>query len=726
MVTAPSCDGAATLGTGKLLALVQALKKAHQPHHAMKGEKYKGAIYLDDRYLGIPIADMSKELSVAKVLFVKSPKGTGKTQWLVDYLKSLPRAWRTLQLGHRRSLERMLARALSLDCYLDVRSPTDRYAVSMDSLDLIQEHHYYDVLVVDEIEQVLRHFLADTTERKRNLIFKILVRLLRHAKQVICLDADMTGELTIDLVAKLMGDFDEHATRAVINEWKTYRTIELYEDRDHLIAEMIVAIEAGERVYVPVGKKDLAKKLTSLLQFVLDKNGQPVKVLSLNGDTNDERNHKAFFEDPNGESKKYQVLIATSTLSTGVSIDVKWFDAVYGLFDAKVYTFQDCDQAISRVRSPKRVKVWIHDDKRDTIPTEDAIRKGPATRELETRNLSLNMTDAALSEGELLYLDFVTRLTWCELQWRHNRQKQFIGLKQEEGWTVELVPVDEAIKQAGAEMLKIAVNPDGKQKYRKIFDAPTLSTEELHELREVPQTRLKNTEKRSLKKAVIADFLELKNVSDLTLQQIIDYDSKKFRNVLRDVKLLEQSRNDALQYDRIERESRWTNRAFPDYRHNTKRRELLLGAVRAVEVDVGKVLRNAAQYKCVEAEYTSAMVGVSGKSRQGRAISKHRNEQLRELQWEISEAQIDRGALYATRNLRDLNSFLGTRFKVPDAPEAKVKVFNGIMKHLGIAIKQKRVMEDGVKSSMYCIDYDQVAELARAVDFSLYPDLLAA
>jgi hypothetical protein len=726
MVIAPPRNGAEQLSPGKLLALVQTLKESHEPHAELKEEKHKGAIYLDHRYLGVPIAHMSKELSEAKVLFVKSPKGTGKTQWLVQYLNSLSPTWRILQLGHRRSLERMLARALRFDCYLDERSPTDRYAVSMDSLDLIQEHHRYDVLVIDEVEQVLRHFLADTTERKRNLIFKILVRLLRQAKQVICLDADMTGELTVDLIAKLMGDFDASTATTVINEWKTNRTIELYEDRDHLIAELIAAIEAGERVYVPVGKKDLAKKLTSLLRFVLDKDGNPVKVLSLNGDTNDERNHKAFFEDPNSESKKYQVLIATSTLSTGVSIDVKWFDSVYGLFDAKVYTFQDCDQAISRVRSPKRVKVWIHDDKWETMPSEDAIRKGPAARELETRNLSLNMTDAVLNEGELLYLDFVTRLTWCELQWRHNRQKQFIGLKKGEGWTVELVPVDEGIKQAGAEMLKIAVNPDGKKKYRVILEAPTLSAEEAHELREVPQAKLTNMEKRSLKKAVIADFLGLKNVSDLTLQQIIDYDSKKLRNVLRDVKLLEQSRSDALQNDRIERESKWTNRAFPDYRHNTRRRDLLLGAVRAVEVDLGKVLRNAADYKRLEAEYAAAMVGLSGQSRQRRAVSKRRNEQLGELQWVITEAQIDHGALYATKNLRDLNSFLGTRFKVPNAPEARVKVFNVMMKHLGIAIKQKRVMENGVTSSMYCIDYDQVAELAGAVDFSLYPDLLQA
>lgn len=680
-------------------------------------------IRLTDRYLGDPIGHLSKQLSEAKFLFVKSPKGTGKTKWLVNYIRSLPDTWRAVQIGHRRSLERMLAHALDFVCYLDERAPTDRYAVSMDSLDFIQESHHYDVVVIDEVEQVLRHFLSDTTERKRNLIFKILLRLLREAKQVICLDADMTADLTLELIFKLFGDHDARSI-SIINEWKTDRSIKVYQDRDHLVAELVTAVEAGQRIYVPVGKKSLAKKLASLLRFVHDKDGEPVKVLSLNGDTNDERKHKAFFDDPNGESKKYQVLIATSTLSTGVSIDVSWFDAVYGLFDVGVYTYQDCDQAISRVRSCSEVKVWLHDDARDSIPSEDGIRKGTAARELATRTLSLNQADASLSESEKLYLDFVTRLMWCEKKWRHNREQQFIELKEQEGWTVDLVLVDAGMAHAGAEMLKIGADPDGNKKYRVIYEAPSLSHDQAKELREVSQTQLTNSEKRSLKKASIAEFFGM-DAGELNLQQIVDYDSKKFRSVLKNVQLLENSRNDALKYDRIERESKWTDRAFPEYRHNTKRRDLLAGVIAAVEIDVGKVLKAAAQYKQIESEYASAMVDVASQSRQGRAASKRRKEQFAKLNWEITAAQIDRGVAYATNNINDINSYLGKNFKAPDAPEAKVKIFNGMLKEVGIAIKKKRVMKYGVQSSIYCIDYDQVAELASTVNLSSYPNLMS-
>lgn len=705
----------------KLTALASALKDVHNDLG-----KLPKIFRLDDRYLGTPLAHMNEELRESRVLFVKSPKGTGKTQWLAAYLKSLPASWRVLQLGHRRSLATVLSDALNLTCYLDEKKPTDRYAVSMDSLFFITEAYRYDVLVIDEVEQVLRHFLAETVEKKRNLIFKILIRLLRSAKQVICLDADLTYELTIYLIAKLMGDLDAGSSTAIINEWKTDRSIELYESRDHLIAELIAAIEAGEKVYIPINKLELAKKIESLLSYVHDKDGKPVKVLALNGGTNDERRHKAFFKNPSSEAQKYQVLIATSTLSTGVSIDARWFDSVYGIFDHGVYSYQDCDQAISRVRKCNTVKVWIHDSKKGVLQTESTIRSGPALRELETRNLSLETDNTSLSEGEILYLDFITRIQWCEQNWKNNRFRQFVNLKKSEGWNMKLVPLDVEVKNAGAEMLKIAADPLGNKKYLKILEAPGLSGAELEELRELPNGKLTQTEKRSITKSVIANLYGLANVNELTLKQIEAYFKNNIRNVLKDINLLRQSRADALQFDRAERESKWTNQAFPEYKHNTRRRDLLLGAVQAVGINVGQVLKNAAQHKRVEIEYEAAMVGHSAKSRPGRAASKSRKEKLDELYWVVTQQQIDCGALYAASNLQDLNRFLGTNFRSPQSPEAKVKVFNTMLGQVGVCIKNKRIMKDGVTFSEYCVDYQRVSELAAAIDFSDYPDLLAA
>ena len=100
-------------------------------------------------------------------VMVRSPKGSGKTtrlrQLLID-AKSI------LLIGHRRALIRHTCERLGLHCYLDdwpepdmVRHP--RYGICLDSLTKIPAKASFDVVVLDELEQVLAHFLAETMDR---------------------------------------------------------------------------------------------------------------------------------------------------------------------------------------------------------------------------------------------------------------------------------------------------------------------------------------------------------------------------------------------------------------------------------------------------------------------------------------------------------------------------------------------------------------------------------
>jgi hypothetical protein len=190
------------------------------------------------------------------------------------------------------------------------------------------------------------------------------------------------------------------------------------------------------------------------------------------------------------------------------------------------------------------------------LQSEAAIRNGSALRELETRNLSLDTDSSSLTEGELLYLNFISRLQWCEQKWRHNRLKQFAELKKSEGWEVNPIPCDLEAKRAGAELLKIATDPMGNKKYTRILEAENLSDEEFEELRSVPTDKLTQSEKLAMKKYNIANLFGMTDVRDLTLKQIDDYFVRNFCNVLRDVKLLRNSRDDAMKFDRVERENK--------------------------------------------------------------------------------------------------------------------------------------------------------------------------
>ena len=128
---------------------------------------------------------------------VKSPKGSGKTEALkslISQIKSgefrgnLPRAKRPksiLLVGHRQSLIKEAANKLGLACYLDqpdYEDMRDGFATCLDSLYRVTELSSpmnldgtkfpasplnYDVLILDESEQVFSHLTAETLAKNK-------------------------------------------------------------------------------------------------------------------------------------------------------------------------------------------------------------------------------------------------------------------------------------------------------------------------------------------------------------------------------------------------------------------------------------------------------------------------------------------------------------------------------------------------------------------------------
>lgn len=667
---------------------------------------------VDSRYLASDVPTNEYRLHDANIVMVKAPKGTGKTQWVRKYLKSIPRQRSLLQISHRQSLATVLSNELDLKCYLDDKDAHWRYSVSLDSIELVQ-HCPYDVLIIDESEQVFRHLIGETTKANRKPIFNVLVNLVWSAKQIICLDADMTSELTGYAMSKLRRNFESDRVLAIVNEWKTDRAIEIYQDKNHLIAELVTAIVEGKRVYIPVSELSLANTLKSLLEGLVRTDGQKIDVLMLTGETNSDERHKAFFQNPNEEAKKYQVLISTSTLSTGVSIDVEWFEAVYGVFGGSIYTYQDCDQAISRVRKCDTVKVWIHGGGKREFASEAAIRNGVLEKEVRTQHVIFPDEDISITKAEDTFLDLHTRITWCNQEWKMNRIEKFRDLKLEEGWCVSLVATDPEMKRAGSEMLRFGVDPFGTKKATLILEAKNIDPEEVEVLRAKDRADLSREQKRSLTKWGAADFFQLKSPAQLTLQQIQQYLTDEVREVLKNVRLLRDSRSLALERDQYERTSDRVTRALTDYEHRVMKRDLFNGALEASGIDRVEAYRRAARYKEVEDEYAESMsvIGDSN-SRPGREASKHRREQLAQIEWIVTDAMIDSVVRYASSKMKEVNMFLGTHFATPDASEAKTKFFNALLGRLGIAIKKSRKKD----CNGYVIDYKRMAELAPVVN----------
>ena len=118
------------------------------------------------------------------ITLVKSPKGTGKTAALKSlvnqikeeqYPRDILRADRCssiLLIGHRRSLIEEASWKLGLEFYLKNKDgyPADFYGVCLDSLPNLMTPNRirkYDLILIDESEQVIRHLLSETIAKNR-------------------------------------------------------------------------------------------------------------------------------------------------------------------------------------------------------------------------------------------------------------------------------------------------------------------------------------------------------------------------------------------------------------------------------------------------------------------------------------------------------------------------------------------------------------------------------
>ena len=97
---------------------------------------------------------------------------------------------------------------------------------------------------------------------------------------------------------------------------------------------------------------------------------------------------RAFIQNVKQEILKYDVVLASPSLGTGVDIsfpsDAQLVDVVVGLFVGGVTDHRDIDQQLLRVRNPKQVCVWI-DPSKDNLETDyDAIMVDLKERHLQS------------------------------------------------------------------------------------------------------------------------------------------------------------------------------------------------------------------------------------------------------------------------------------------------------------------------------------------------------
>lgn len=307
---------------------------------------YSAKQIVNERYLGdIDIPES------AKLVCLKSPKGTGKTE---TFIRKVQRAFdegrRVLLITHRVQLGTAICDRVYIPYVTELKLRDEGTAlghgVCVDSMHPKSQAKFNadewenTLVLIDESEQVIWHLLNSDTAVKahRVEILDQIEQLLKNVLasehgQIVLSDADLSN-VSIDFVRGLSSIKVE--PWILLNKWKPESGCNVYnyETPDDCLDELLETIDSGKKVLIATdSQKSRSKWSTQSLETLLKERHSGLNVLRIDSETVADSEHPAYgcISQLNEVLRRYDIVIASPTIETGVSIDIeKHFGAVFG------------------------------------------------------------------------------------------------------------------------------------------------------------------------------------------------------------------------------------------------------------------------------------------------------------------------------------------------------------------------------------------------------------
>ncbi|XIA65697.1 plasmid replication protein, CyRepA1 family [Bradyrhizobium sp. TZ2] len=402
------------------------------------------------------------------ITLVKSPKGSGKTEALRFLLQQIraaqirrdiaPKDWpkSVLLVSHRQSLSREFAAKLGLRCYLDAENdpegPLRTLVVTLDSLPKYNEstgksaRKAFDLIIIDESEQVFGHLFGDTIKKGRGLqrCFDALHFEIAHAKAVVALDADL-GLVTTDALRTMRSQDWASRCRIICNAPvppAQKRTIRLHKSRSFLEQEVVDAIKRGERCFIVSNSKRFIDRAH---RMILNECGDGIVMRAITRDNSRDESTVQFLANIKTEFLRVQVVLGTPSIGTGIDITFPdgqvLVDRVFGFFYPFVNTHTDIDQQLSRVRHPGAIDVWVSPGTFNFTSNVEVIKDDLARAYVVPRAVKGRPRPDGLVEYDRddPLLNLCAHVTALQRASKNRLVDLFCALREANGWTVEWV-----------------------------------------------------------------------------------------------------------------------------------------------------------------------------------------------------------------------------------------------------------------------------------------------
>jgi hypothetical protein len=332
-------------------------------------------LMVNQRYLGENLVPPEH----AQLIGIKSPKNTGKTEWLSRIVRRLLfKGKSVIIITHRIQLAKALCARFGVDHIEEVKNSETKgilgYGLCIDSLHANSQAHFNpedwseSVVILDEAEQVVWHLLdSSTCQNNRVEIIENFQRLLRtvvtSGGQIYLSDADLSA-IALDFVSDLVGSKIKTWVAENVYRPKAKRKLISYTGNDprDLVAALIRAIERGEKVFVQTtGQKAKSKWGSINLEILLREKFPLLRIIRIDRDSVSEPGHPAMGCMANLDHvlSSYDIAIASPVIETGVSIDLKnHFNSVWAIAQG-VQTVDAVCQTVERVRDNVPRHLWI-------------------------------------------------------------------------------------------------------------------------------------------------------------------------------------------------------------------------------------------------------------------------------------------------------------------------------------------------------------------------------
>ena len=476
-------------------------------------------LQVNQRYLGdnlVPPED-------AQIVALRSPKGTGKTEWLVRRINKFNREGKpVLVLTHRIQLAKVLCHRFGIDHIEEVRNSETKgvlgYGLCIDSLHPNSQAQFDSndwseaIIVLDECEQVIWHMLdSSTCQNNRVAIIEnfqqLLLKVITTEGKIYLSDADLSC-IVIDYIQKLINL--PVKTWVVENVYcsskKRKLTIYSGSDPSELVTALVNAIKRGEKPLIhTTGQKAKSRWGSINLESYLKQLFPELKILRIDRDSVSDPKHPAYgcMDKLNTVLSNYDVAIASPVIETGVSIDLKGhFDSVWCIAQG-VQTVDAVCQAVERLREDVARHIWVKKTaKGNRIGNGSTSIRGLLTSQhkLTTANVRL-LQQAGIDEFDDLDASFSPESfnTWAKRacvvnSGKNNYRNEVINKLLEDGYELANPSTNDV---ENTEEIKEQIDGVRNENYRTYCKAvPQAQTPTDAELKELNKPKAKTKEER--------------------------------------------------------------------------------------------------------------------------------------------------------------------------------------------------------------------------------------